>query len=71
MLLLIKTSKEDGKKKARVDHPSDERTGHNESKTYKGDYFRAKTYTRNSTFQASSMSDGEVIDHRNRNYSAF
>ncbi|XP_030853708.1 NXPE family member 3-like [Strongylocentrotus purpuratus] len=47
------------------------RNGHNESKTYGGDYFRAKIFTRNSTFQASSMSDGEVIDHGNGTYSAF
>ncbi|XP_063966448.1 NXPE family member 3-like [Lytechinus pictus] len=47
------------------------RNGINESKTYGGDYFRAKIYTKNSTFQASSMSDGEVVDHGNGTYSAL
>nr|XP_054770403.1 NXPE family member 3-like [Lytechinus pictus] len=47
------------------------RNGLNESKIYGGDYFRAKIYTKNSTFQASSMSDGEVADHGNGTYSAL
>ncbi|XP_063966646.1 NXPE family member 3-like [Lytechinus pictus] len=47
------------------------RNGLNESKAYGGDYFRTKIYTKNSTFQASSMSDGEVVDHGNGTYSAL
>ncbi|XP_041467607.1 NXPE family member 3-like [Lytechinus variegatus] len=47
------------------------RNGYNESKTYGGDLFRAKIFTQNSSFTASSGSDGEVIDLGNGKYSAF
>ncbi|XP_071495779.1 NXPE family member 3-like [Diadema antillarum] len=47
------------------------RDGLNRTKTYGGDYFRAKISTKNKTFAASSSTDGEVIDHGNGTYSAL
>nr|XP_054770574.1 NXPE family member 3-like [Lytechinus pictus] len=47
------------------------RNGRNESKKYGGDLFRAKIFTKNSTYSASSSSDGEIVDHGNGTYSAY
>ncbi|XP_072176511.1 NXPE family member 3-like [Diadema setosum] len=46
------------------------RNGLNQTKSYGGDYFRAKMFTKNQTFAASSSTDGEVFDHGNGTYSA-
>ena len=42
-----------------------------DSKQYGGDYFRAKIFTKNTTFSASSSTDGEVVDYNNGTYGAF
>ncbi|XP_072176384.1 NXPE family member 3-like [Diadema setosum] len=47
------------------------RNGLNQTKSYGGDYFRARIFTKNQTFAASSSTDGEVIDHDNGTYSAL
>ena len=47
------------------------RNSRNESKQHGGDYFRAKIFTRNTTFSASSSTDGEVVDYNNGSYGAF
>ncbi|XP_072176382.1 NXPE family member 3-like [Diadema setosum] len=47
------------------------RNGLNQTKSYGGDYFRARILTKNQTFAASSSTDGEVIDHDNGTYSAL
>ncbi|XP_072176271.1 NXPE family member 3-like [Diadema setosum] len=46
------------------------RDGLNRTKSYGGDYFRARIFTKNKTFAASSSTDGEVIDYGNGTYSA-
>ncbi|XP_003728164.1 NXPE family member 3 [Strongylocentrotus purpuratus] len=47
------------------------RNGYDEPKTYGGDLFRAKIFTRNASFSAGSGTDGEVIDLGNGKYSAL
>lgn len=47
------------------------RNGRNESKQYGGDLFRAKIFTTNSTYSASSSTDGEIVDNGNGTYSAY
>ena len=47
------------------------RNGYDEPKTYGGDLFRAKIFTKEKSFRAGSGTDGEVIDLGNGNYSAF
>ncbi|XP_072176386.1 NXPE family member 3-like [Diadema setosum] len=47
------------------------RNGLNQTKSYGGDYFRARIFTKSQTFPASSSTDGEVIDHDNGTYSAL
>ncbi|XP_071494242.1 NXPE family member 3-like [Diadema antillarum] len=47
------------------------RNGRAEDKSYGGDYFRAKVFTKSAQFNAGSSTDGEVIDHGNGTYSAF
>ncbi|XP_030851650.1 NXPE family member 3-like [Strongylocentrotus purpuratus] len=47
------------------------RDGCGRLKRYGGDYFRAKIFTKNSTFSASSATDGEVIDLGNGTYRAL
>eukprot|EP00057_Strongylocentrotus_purpuratus_P015941 XP_011670415.1 PREDICTED: NXPE family member 3-like [Strongylocentrotus purpuratus] len=47
------------------------RNGRNESKQYGGDLFRAKIFTTNSTYSASSSTDGEIVDNGNGTYNAY
>ncbi|XP_030853784.1 NXPE family member 3-like [Strongylocentrotus purpuratus] len=47
------------------------RDGRRRLKQYGGDYFRAKIFTKNSTFSASSATDGEVIDLGDGTYRAL
>ncbi|XP_072176387.1 NXPE family member 3-like [Diadema setosum] len=47
------------------------RNGLNQTKSYGGDYFRARIFTKNQTFAASSTTYGEVIDHDSGTYSAL
>ena len=47
------------------------RDGRGRLKQYGGDYFRAKIFTKNSTFSASSATDGEVIDLGDGTYRAL
>lgn len=47
------------------------RNGRNESKSHGGDFFRAKIFTQNSTFAASSSTDGEILDHGDGAYSGW
>ncbi|XP_054769811.2 NXPE family member 3-like [Lytechinus pictus] len=47
------------------------RDGYGRPKQYGGDYYRAKIITQNTTFSASSATDGEVIDLGNGTYMAL